>query len=466
MKNLILIISALIIGYSLNAQSTFEKVITKGTNENSKSVIQTSDGGYAFLGNVGSGSGYDRWLVKTNQMGDTLWTRIYHGIGNTRSGDRCIIQTSDGGFTFIANRNGKTNLLHTSSTGDSLWEKELYAGTGIAISPAVTNGYIVTGQGASSTWALKVCQANSIGNVIWQKDYFPIPLTLAAWPYSWAVREITGGGFIVAGGISTAFFTSVPFLFRIGPTGDSLWFKDYSYYGDEAIYSVELTNDNGFFACGDVNTGQNAYVMKFNSTGDTLWTRVLLAPGEQYFNSIRATDDGGVIACGEYASSFPNDSSKVYLVKFTSSGVIAWERKIGDYEYSLGASIEHTADTGFIICGDVKQTITSSQHALLIKTDGNGNMTGIENHIAEANTWFYPNPASDYTNLSLPANHPGLPIKIKLYNLFGQQVKIFETPVGQTNYPLKIIDLPPGIYAATIETPNKPVERAKLVVRR
>jgi len=77
-------------------------------------------------------------------MGDTLWSKTFRGIGN-EDGDRSLIQTADGGFTFIANRSGKADLLHTSSSGDSLWEKEMFSGIGISIAHTSNQGYVVTG---------------------------------------------------------------------------------------------------------------------------------------------------------------------------------------------------------------------------------------------------------------------------------------------------------------------------------
>ena len=154
-------------------------------------------------------------------------------------------------------------------------------------------------------------------------------------------------------------------------------------------------------------------------------------------------------------------------MKFSAGGNIEWERFIGTFSDSYGACIEHTQDNGYIIGGGVNPYATSTKYnGILIKTDGNGNMTGIENHIAEANTWFYPNPASDYTNLSLPANNSGLPAKIKLYDLLGQLTKTFDMPINQAIYQLDITDLHQGIYIAIIEINDKPAGRTKLVVKR
>ncbi|MQY71655.1 hypothetical protein GH141_06980, partial [bacterium] len=56
-----------------------------GTGEDVGHFVQeTSDGGYIIAGyttSFGAGS-YDVYLVKTNEDGDTLWTKTYGGTGS------------------------------------------------------------------------------------------------------------------------------------------------------------------------------------------------------------------------------------------------------------------------------------------------------------------------------------------------------------------------------------------------
>ncbi len=171
MKNTVLIILALLLQMTAKTQVTFEKIITKGSIETGWSVIQTSDGGYAFLGSLGASLSSDRWLVKTDYLGDTLWTKTFPGIGY-ENGDRSLIQAADGGFTFIANRNGKADLLHVSSAGDSLWEKELFSGIGISIEPTSNQGYVVTGRNAIGP-VIHIALAGQGGDLVWAEHTSP-----------------------------------------------------------------------------------------------------------------------------------------------------------------------------------------------------------------------------------------------------------------------------------------------------
>ncbi len=65
------------------------------------SVQQTADGGYVLTGRTKSfGAGnYDVYLVKTNPLGDTLWTRTYGGNSDDEAWS--VQQTTDGGFIVV-----------------------------------------------------------------------------------------------------------------------------------------------------------------------------------------------------------------------------------------------------------------------------------------------------------------------------------------------------------------------------
>ena len=458
MKHCILIIIALLLQLTAKTQITFEKIITSGSTETAWSVIRTFDGGYAFLGNFGASPGYDRWLVRTNNMGDTLWSRTFRGIGNDL-GDRALVQAVDHGFTFITNRNGKAGLLHVSSSGDSLWEKELFSGIGLSVARTSSWNYIVTGQNATGP-VIHLALAGTDGNLSWDKTYS----VSGTWSgcRSWTVREIPGIGYVAAGEIMSNYGYSIPFVFKAGPNGDSTWCRSYSWFMGAAIYSADTILNGDLYVGGiEHNTDGNTMVMRLNSSGDTVWTRVQTAPLSQYFNSIRSTGDGGAIACGSYSNT--SNSSNVYLTKYSSTGAISWQRKIGNYKNSYGLSVEPAYDNGYIICGQVQETATSGQHALLIKTDANGNFAGIENHVGGKGYYFYPNPASDITTLSL-VNIPNCKaVIIRLYDLFGRQVKTILTSQVLQGYTLDVTDLPDGIYLAVIESDGQTIGRAKLV---
>jgi hypothetical protein len=68
--------------------------------DDSRSLVQTSDGGFALTGvtfHSGNGSDYDMWIIKTNVSGQMQWTKTYP---STDTGE-CIIQSMDDGLVVV-----------------------------------------------------------------------------------------------------------------------------------------------------------------------------------------------------------------------------------------------------------------------------------------------------------------------------------------------------------------------------
>ena len=114
------------------------------------SLQQTSDDGYIITGYTGSWAvGYDVYLIKTNSIGDTLWTSTY-GRTNDDKG-YSVQQTSDGGYIIagISSEDDKdVYLIKTDASGDTLWTCTYSrADTDYGYSVQQTNdgGYIVAG---------------------------------------------------------------------------------------------------------------------------------------------------------------------------------------------------------------------------------------------------------------------------------------------------------------------------------
>jgi hypothetical protein len=101
-----------------------------GTNDDEgRSVRQTTDDGYVIVGYTSSyGAGNaDIYLVRTDVLGDTLYTRTFGGPGDDRG--YSVERTTDGGFVVVGSTatfgagNLDVYLVKTNATGDTLWTK-------------------------------------------------------------------------------------------------------------------------------------------------------------------------------------------------------------------------------------------------------------------------------------------------------------------------------------------------------
>ena len=121
-------------------------------------VAQTTDGGYILCGSTYSyGNGnLDYYLIKTNSLGDTLWTKTYGGSNEDEA--KSVVQTSDGGYILtgttksLGDTLGDVYTIKTFSNGDTTWTKKfggLQADKGNDVLESISGGYLVGGETAS-----------------------------------------------------------------------------------------------------------------------------------------------------------------------------------------------------------------------------------------------------------------------------------------------------------------------------
>ena len=168
------------------------------------SVQQTLDGGYIVTGitmSFGAGS-YDVYLVKTDAQGDTLWTRTYGG-GSADMG-YSVQQTTDRGYIvagFTASSgtgSGDVYLVKTDSIGDTLWTRT-YGGDsldyGECARPTADGGYIIVGYtGAVGSGDVYLVKTNASGDTLWTRTHGGMNTDLG-----YSVQQTADGGYIMAG---------------------------------------------------------------------------------------------------------------------------------------------------------------------------------------------------------------------------------------------------------------------------
>ena len=146
------------------SQITFQKTYGGALDDYFYSVRQTIDGGYIMVGNTFSfgAGGCDVYLVKTDSIGDTLWTKTYGGISNDFG--VCVLQTTDSGYIIIGSTRNFGNpsiySIKTDVNGDTLWTKTnkpgIYGGVALSISQTFDGGYIIVGGGGASNTGLLI----------------------------------------------------------------------------------------------------------------------------------------------------------------------------------------------------------------------------------------------------------------------------------------------------------------------
>jgi hypothetical protein len=149
-----------------------------GREDAGRSVQQTQDGGFIVTGETNSfGMGLaDVYLIKVDSLGDTLWTKTYGLLLNDIG--YSVQQTTDGGYiiageTFsFGSGSGDVYLVKTDTLGDTLWTRT-YGGTddddGYSVQQTSDSGYIIAGHtksfgaGSNDVYLIKTSVEGEVG---------------------------------------------------------------------------------------------------------------------------------------------------------------------------------------------------------------------------------------------------------------------------------------------------------------
>ncbi len=100
-----------------NGNKQWDKSYDGNGWDDPRATLQTCDGGYVMFGSTASGvlsSDMKIWLVKADNSGNLLWSKTYGGSGTEQAG-WSLINTKDGGFAFV----GRTTSL--GAGGNDFW---------------------------------------------------------------------------------------------------------------------------------------------------------------------------------------------------------------------------------------------------------------------------------------------------------------------------------------------------------
>jgi len=318
-------------GYALAGRgfATLVKTDPEGNQQWNKSygggassVVQTSDGGYAIAGGFS-----DFWLVKTDNTGNMQWNQTYGGSDDEQACS--VVQTDDGGYAIAGTTKsfgaGWTNfwLVKTDAAGNMEWNKT-YGGTtdnychfmvqtndeGYAL--AGYTGYAIpgstqsSGAGATDFWLVKT---DAAGNMEWNKTYG------GSWhDRAYSLVQTSDQGYAIAGW--TASFGAGGFDFWLVKTdifGNMEWNKAYGGGGSEECMSLVQTDDEGYALVG-YTLNEDFWLVKTDSTGNMQWNQTYGGSDDERAYSVVQTDDGGYAIAGT-TTSFGAGRSDFWLVK-------------------------------------------------------------------------------------------------------------------------------------------------------
>jgi len=351
----IIVVTMLFIGVC-SAQTQFALAVGGTGYDCGNSVAQTSDGGYIVTG----ACRLNLFLAKISSAGRVSWMNTvggaYWDLGSSVAPtlDRGYIVT--GATCSFGAGCDDLFLAKFNSSGDLIWAKTV-GGTerdfGNSVVLTSDGGYIVTGATyiilGAGDYDLFLVKFNSSGDLIWAKT---VGGTYGEWGNS--VVQTSDGGYVVTG--TTDGFGAGGddlFLCKFNSSGDLTWAKTVGRAMYERGRSVEQASDGGYIVTGETwsfgTGGSDLFLVKFNSSGDLTWAKTVGGTYNDRGNSVALTYDGGYVVTGETGSF--SASSDLFLVKFNSSGDLAWAKTVGEASDDTGYSVILTSDGGYIVTG-------------------------------------------------------------------------------------------------------------------
>ncbi|MEW5922830.1 MAG: T9SS type A sorting domain-containing protein [Candidatus Zixiibacteriota bacterium] len=300
------------------------------------SIDNTDDGGFILAGSTRSfGSGArDVYLIRTDDAGNILWSKSFGGVLDDQA--RSVRVTSDNGFIICGTTDSYGQgysdlyLIKTDSLGDTIWTRA-YGGaggeSGSAVRETMDGGFIAIGstgsfgEGYSSVYVVRV---DADGDSLWAYAYGG-----AKADNGYTVELSGDGGFLLAGGTASfgAGYTD-GYLIKIDANGNVAWEKTYGGAMDDRIYSICLALDGTIMLTGSTDSfgaGKgDIYMVKTNPVGNPILTRTYGGSKTDYGRMIFQEASTNYILVGE-SYSYSVGGSDVYVIKLDGAATPIYE---------------------------------------------------------------------------------------------------------------------------------------------
>ena len=327
MSKSILFVLALAVAFllmnSCQRQTEFSQTYGTGIDETGSGMVVTNDGGFALIRN--NPSSYD--LIKTDAKGIVQWSQNYPLGSKGRHSMRDIIQTSDGGYAVI----GQTSLMpfseghysvgyvmKLSSNGNIQWTQSL---AGLKYAENFGNSIIQNSAGEY------ICSATiqfhpDYNNI----NYMPCIIKLSSngsiiWSHAientngsvFSIKSITGNQYIVSGNGNASYGGGIGsdiLLAKYDDNGNKIWSRYYNYAPNvgnpnESGESCKILGNGDIIIIGysSVRDANTSLVIKTNSLGIEQW-HTISSSGPEYYSDGLITSNGSLWVTGQSENNF------------------------------------------------------------------------------------------------------------------------------------------------------------------
>ena len=278
-------------------------------------IVEASNNEY-FVAADTYNQGENMQLLKINQIGDTIWTRIYFLSGQEYAPD--IARTLDGGLVLLEFSYGFPKgalLIKVDESGDTLWTRffpdEFYS--------LFPSSPIIDGDGKilfliSKLDTTFLYKTDSFGNLLSINE-------VCTAPYSATKFMITeGGNYLMLGTYQPTYDSSTIWISCVDYNLNTIWSQMYpSSVANSSPTNFIKSNSEGYLIVGSEGRWPNndGIVLKINDTGELIWKKSYGGVLSEEFRDILMLGNNQFFIVGT-TESFGAGENDAWVLKFTA----------------------------------------------------------------------------------------------------------------------------------------------------
>jgi len=433
-------------------------------------ILPLIGGGYILDGHTRSfGSGKaDVWVLRTDMNGDTLWSRTYGGNGDDY-GFQCVPMQAGGFALCCATESFGSGgfdawLLRITDNGDSLWSRTFGgAGTDLCgnILQTDSGGFILAGYtdsfgaGLNDMWLVR---ADANGDSLWSRTFGG-----AGQDQCFSMIADEAGGVILAGG-TTSFGAgrNDMWMLAVSADGDSIWSRTYGTANRNERANCLVRTWDGAYALSGYRVNAAGYfdclIVRFASNRDRIWETTFPNRQNGYYRSLIETRDSALVVTG-----WTGNFEDVWLAKISDSGDSLWSCTFGGDSSDVAMSVAQISDGGFVLAAQTKSFGARNWDFWIVGTGPDPLIVHGESLIMIPSLVTlnhpFPNPFNSVTNIAYGLPSAGR-VKLAIYDLTGREVIRLVDQEQQSGYHNTLwrgndatgIPVSTGIYLCRLET--------------
>lgn len=412
--------------------------------------------------NIGSTLRNGTYIIKVNQYGDTLWTKIIGGYGITGQYATHGVCTSDGSIVFTGGRDTAYSAC-LSPEGKVLWNKTYPITLGNAAPVLVDiiqtsdNGYIMCGRILTQHQGL-IIKIDSSGNLQWFKIHTA--------PFQKRYSNIieVEGGYLLDGLTTTNGINYQSVFLKINFNGDIIWENQNTLFHNGFNPFTILQVNNFYWIFGNILQGL-AFV-KLDTSGIVRDSVRIPSPIDKFdfFNDALKINNNKYVVTSVREGPEPGDTGYAEAKIIDSLGVIHQSKLFIGYGYSQLRSSKKETNGDLTFAGFMyhwQENMGVNANGYAVRTDSNLNYPPVS--IAQYSNLLpdvyilnqnYPNPFNPTTTISYSLPRPGL-VTIIVYDITGKEVAKLVNEIkeaGSNNVVFTADNLSSGIYFYKFES--------------